>query len=1033
MKIAPGTRNRRRNGSLLASLSVVCLGWSAVMAGVPGEASAQGFTGSSVYLSEEEYGRLQLDAVEEYRAAEYNAEHCNREGYERNLSHLRQALQYANASLLQNVTRVQQMSLRLKEIAEEFNRLVPGGNEWAGHDAAQYGVDWLVGQGANAVGQATQTVPLIGNAIAGVKALRGVADKIDKKGRARGILDRMERQYQEILDAVTSANRWKKLVDRLADLLERAGRLEVQPCPPEDKDEITTGGDTTRSPLGGAFVQVGTDSSTWCRYKEGTPTIVLIPLAGRPTTTTPGGGGAPPSGPGEPPAGGTPPAEGADGPRDLPLPGGPPNLGDPHDVGDPCDAIVALRLQYTRLWKLAQDPGNTDAERAETNEALEGLGERIRRLMEDCEESDPRDAAPPTGPPGEGPRDVPPPVTVTIYVKARASVLAPTGTSTQQAMAGQQIKLFPDSITNVSLPGPGVPKAQTDHDQDPIQGTTDAQGNLALDVQPDAVGLPSGAGVAAGVALAFEVNVDAADQASKNIQLPGGDAGAALRALPNELGAFVTDATSIGPSVFVTVTYPVTYAAIVDRLISTIPGVLSVETNFCRDKQGGPDDPYFVGQGAWGQPYDDQWALKRIGLTGGADSAWELLGEHPSPVVVAVIDTGLDWNHLDMDWENLWRNPGEIPDNGIDDDQNGYVDDVIGWNFYGRDNKPWDHDGHGTFVAGVIAATQNNGVGISGINPYARIMVLKALNSFGHSRASYLAKAIVYAADNGARLINMSVGGEKLTRIEKEAIDYALSKDVLIVAAAGNEGIHLGEFGPAGESGVLTVAATDLENRRTVFSNWGPQVDVAAPGIEILSLRARRTDTMRDIPEVEYVNRANYVGQDKRYYRASGTSFSAPMVTGVASLLLSKSPELSSDDVKRLLLHSARDIETPGVDQYSGYGLVDARAALRADVRFFIESAITGVQIAAGQQGRVLQVSGTSEADEFAGAWIEIGAGEEPESWTRVIDVTAPGRGIVLGEIDANLFRGSKVWILRLVTRHRNGKTREARFRLSLG
>jgi len=138
---------------------------------------------------------------------------------------------------------------------------------------------------------------------------------------------------------------------------------------------------------------------------------------------------------------------------------------------------------------------------------------------------------------------------------------------------------------------------------------------------------------------------------------------------------------------------------------------------------------------------------------------------------VAVIDSGLDWNHRDFDWNNLWHNDGEIADNGIDDDGNGYVDDMIGYNFIGHNNKPWDHDGHGTFVAGLIAGSWNS-EGIAGINPAARIMVLKALNSFGHTRASYIAEAITYAVDNGARIINISVGGEGLISLEGRADHY---------------------------------------------------------------------------------------------------------------------------------------------------------------------------------------------------------------------------------------------------------------------
>ena len=368
-------------------------------------------------------------------------------------------------------------------------------------------------------------------------------------------------------------------------------------------------------------------------------------------------------------------------------------------------------------------------------------------------EDDPRD----TGPPGDedDPRDVP---RVTIFIKAKASVLQ-GGQPVQQAMAGQQVKLFAPATADVALPGPGAARSQADFDQDPIQGMTDSNGDARFSL-PAAQVAPSLANAAPalnalGFNPTFEISVDTTQQGSQNIQLAGANAQAALALLPDALKPFVSDATGIADSVFVTVTYPTTQEARIQQLIATIPGIITVEINFCRDKQEDLNDPYFRANGSWGQPYPDQWALPRIGLTADTDSAWNLLGESPQPVTVAVIDTGIDWNHLDLDWKNLWRNVDEIPDNDVDDDNNGYVDDIIGWDFYGRHNKPWDHDGHGTFVAGLIAATQNNDVGMAGINPHARIMVLKALNSFGHSRASYLAKAIVYAADNGARIINI--------------------------------------------------------------------------------------------------------------------------------------------------------------------------------------------------------------------------------------------------------------------------------------
>lgn len=447
-----------------------------------------------------------------------------------------------------------------------------------------------------------------------------------------------------------------------------------------------------------------------------------------------------------------------------------------------------------------------------------------------------------------------------------------------------------------------------------------------------------------------------------------------------------------------------------------------------------PTDPNFQNKGTWQQAHDDQWAIKRVGFTNDEKSAWHKINDDAKPVIIAVIDTGLDWNHLDISWDNIWLNPGEIADNGIDDDNNGYIDDMIGWNFFANDNKPWDHDGHGTFVSGVIAGTWNNDAGIAGINPKSKIMVLKALNNFGHSRASYLARAVLYAVDNGARVINMSVGGEGLTKILTEAISYAHSKGAVIVVAAGNSAVDIENFGFAALDDVIAVASTDLEDKRAVFSNWGPKIDISAPGLDVLSLRARRTDFMSGIPGITYAAGAAYVGDDNRYYRASGTSFSAPIVSGVASLLIGNRPELTGDEVKRILLNSARDVDTPGVDQYTGYGIVDANAALIANKDFFITSAISGVKVEQGENGQVVVVIGTTNANMFNNATIEIGIGDAPTQWKNITDnINIAVTEDSIGNIPASAFAGSSVWVIKLTTTHKNGKTREARFRLNLG
>lgn len=225
-----------------------------------------------------------------------------------------------------------------------------------------------------------------------------------------------------------------------------------------------------------------------------------------------------------------------------------------------------------------------------------------------------------------------------------------------------------------------------------------------------------------------------------------------------------------------------------------------------------------------------------------------------------------------------------------------YIDDLIGYNFIGKNNKPWDHDGHGTFVTGVIAATWNNKVGIAGINPNAKIMVLKALNGFGHTRASYVAEALVYAANHGAQIINMSLGGKDLTTLQREAVDYALSKGCLIVIAAGNEGRELKGFGIAELPSVITVGASDRKDKRAAFSNYDPEIDLVAPGLDIISLRARYTDTLRDIPGSNYSNGNAYVGKVNVAQGSDGQPVVEVIGTANADAILSISVKMGAGE-----------------------------------------------------------------------------------------------------------------------------------------
>ena len=259
-----------------------------------------------------------------------------------------------------------------------------------------------------------------------------------------------------------------------------------------------------------------------------------------------------------------------------------------------------------------------------------------------------------------------------------------------------------------------------------------------------------------------------------------------------------------------------------------------------------PGDPYWTSRGAWGQSSRDQWALAHTGWTP------ELASMAKTPIIVAVIDTGLDYYHRDLPVTSVFHNLQEVL-NGRDDDGNGYVDDLIGWNFVDGNGNPWDHSGHGTHVAGIIAAGTGNGEGIAGMNPRARILPLKVLNFMGYGRGSRVAEAIYYAVGKGARVINLSLGGAQTSQTARRAIDYADSKGVVVVVAAGNEGRDIAGKGPAASPNVITVGASGPDDRRAPFANYGREIDLVAPGVDVLSLRARRTDLALTAGVEEYV------------------------------------------------------------------------------------------------------------------------------------------------------------------------------------
>jgi subtilisin family serine protease len=323
-----------------------------------------------------------------------------------------------------------------------------------------------------------------------------------------------------------------------------------------------------------------------------------------------------------------------------------------------------------------------------------------------------------------------------------------------------------------------------------------------------------------------------------------------------------------------------------------------------------PNDPFFSSSGTWGQPYRDLWGLAITQAAAGWDVA------NGSGTTVAVIDTGVDPGHPDLAG-NMWTNPGEIPGNGTDDDGNGFVDDVRGWDFVTNDNTPTDLHGHGTHVAGTIAALGNNGVGVIGMAWGARIMPVRGLDAQGSGYVSDLAEAIVYAAENGADVLSNSWGGGGRSQALIDAIDTARGLGAVVVAAAGNNNGSVDAFEPAGLPGVIAVGATAPNDVRASFSNHGDALSVAAPGVDVLSLRGAVSK-----PVGGSVVATNYL-------RLSGTSMACPHASGLAALLLSGMPGLSPDEVRWQLELNADQPGYPGYagerwNPYFGWGRINA-------------------------------------------------------------------------------------------------------------
>jgi thermitase len=274
-------------------------------------------------------------------------------------------------------------------------------------------------------------------------------------------------------------------------------------------------------------------------------------------------------------------------------------------------------------------------------------------------------------------------------------------------------------------------------------------------------------------------------------------------------------------------------------------------------------------------PY--QWNLPAIAT----EDAWTI-NRGSKNIKIAVVDTGVDLHHPDL------VNRLDKGYNAIDDTDN-----------------PDDDNGHGTHVAGIIAADTNNGEGVAGITWYNPIIPIKALGADGSGGSLAIAKGIIWATDHGAEVINLSLGNYQGSELMKKAIKYAQDKNVVIISAAGNDNTNQPSF-PAAYPGVIGVAAVDAHGNRAAFSNYGDYIDVAAPGVDIPS--------------------TYFQGQ---YAALSGTSMAAPHVTALAALIRSVKPDLKNTEVADIITRTTQKTGQPMPDPYYGNGIIDNVKALQ--------------------------------------------------------------------------------------------------------
>ncbi len=354
------------------------------------------------------------------------------------------------------------------------------------------------------------------------------------------------------------------------------------------------------------------------------------------------------------------------------------------------------------------------------------------------------------------------------------------------------------------------------------------------------------------------------------------------------------------------------------------------------------------------------WNLQMIDLP----EAWRY-GFGSREIVVSILDTGLDFSHPDLQGV-YWTNPNEIPNNGIDDDANGFVDDVNGWDFQENDANPQDEHGHGTFLAGILAARWND-FGLVGVAPNVSIMPVRILNEQGILRVDQwglLVDGIDYAVNNGAKIIMLSI--EALSsppQSVQDALKRAKRANVLVISPTGNSGKRSIAY-PAAYPEVLAVSAVDSKGKVPSYVNRGEGTMITAPGDGI-----------------------NSTWLDGSYQLNRGTSFAVPHVAGIAALLWSRNGSLSVDEIWSLLIGSATSLNSDEWNSETGYGLVNASRSVRS-VMDDVSPRLQGIEI----QGYDEKLLGT---DTFV---LEVNASDDVAVFQIMLNVSGDGRNWVVHE-----------------------------------